>query len=240
MIVKVPSFARRAFAKVAVAAAVAGALLLIAPLTRSGYAVQERGLTGYARVLDGDTLDLSGTRIRLEGIDAPEAAQHCRAQSGRKVQAGRNATSALQRLVEGRELRCEVNGRDGYGRVIATCFSGSLNVNRQMVISGQAWAFLKYSKRYAGDEQAAKRARRGVWAAKCIRAVHYRQGHWLDGASKAPDGCAIKGNISRGKRIYHMPWDNWYRRTKIETARGERWFCSEAEAIAAGWRHALS
>ncbi len=56
----------------------------------------------------------------------------------------------------------------------------------------------------------------------------------------APDQCRIKGNISRkGERIYHMPGGEWYDRTKIDPAKGERWFCSEAEAEAAGWRKAL-
>jgi hypothetical protein len=50
--------------------------------------------------------------------------------------------------------------------------------------------------------------------------------------------CRIKGNISfeRGERIYHAPGGEYYSRTRIDTAKGERWFCSEAEARAAGWR----
>jgi len=49
--------------------------------------------------------------------------------------------------------------------------------------------------------------------------------------------CIIKGNISdRGERIYHMPGGEFYDRTRISLAKGERWFCSEADARAAGWR----
>ncbi len=52
-----------------------------------------------------------------------------------------------------------------------------------------------------------------------------------------PAGCLIKGNVStRGERIYHPPGCRHYNATKINPARGERWFCSEAEAVAAGWR----
>jgi hypothetical protein len=62
---------------------------------------------------------------------------------------------------------------------------------------------------------------------------------WAGGTQKAPNpDCPIKGNINRdGERIYHTPWGSHsYDRTKINTAKGERWFCDEAEAAAAGWR----
>ena len=52
----------------------------------------------------------------------------------------------------------------------------------------------------------------------------------------APNGCAIKGNVTAHGRIYHMPWSPWYEQVKIEARKGKRWFCSEAEALAAGWR----
>ncbi len=52
-----------------------------------------------------------------------------------------------------------------------------------------------------------------------------------------PSQCVIKGNInSKGERIYHVPGGRYYDRTKIDTSKGERWFCTEAEAKAAGWR----
>jgi endonuclease YncB( thermonuclease family) len=51
-----------------------------------------------------------------------------------------------------------------------------------------------------------------------------------------PGGCRIKGNISQNGRIYHVPGSPSYDQTKIDTSKGERWFCSEAEARAAGWR----
>ncbi len=53
----------------------------------------------------------------------------------------------------------------------------------------------------------------------------------------SPDGCPIKGNInSKGERIYHAPWSPWYAKTKLSVEKGERWFCDEGEALAAGWR----
>src|SRR3954453_2671212 len=105
-------------------------------------------LSGSARVIDGDTLDIRGVRVRLEGIDAPEIGQTC----GRKDEAawpcGRQAAAALAMLVAGREVRCEDRGRDVYGRVLGLCFVDGLEINAHMVRSGLAWAFVKYSHAY--------------------------------------------------------------------------------------------
>lgn len=61
---------------------------------------------------------------------------------------------------------------------------------------------------------------------------------WERAAAASPrPGCPIKGNINRdGERIYHTPWSPWYERVQIDESQGERWFCDEAEAEAAGWR----
>jgi len=57
---------------------------------------------------------------------------------------------------------------------------------------------------------------------------------------EAPAGCVIKGNINKnGERIYHMPFQEAHKRTRINPKMGERWFCTEEEAIKHGWRRAL-
>jgi hypothetical protein len=89
------------------------------------------------------------------------------------------------------------------------------------------------------EEQEARAQGIGIWAAKEVQAPwDYRKARWDVAAQQAPDRCPIKGNISSsGEKIYHLPWaGNFYDRTKISPKKGERWFCSEAEAIAAGWR----
>jgi hypothetical protein len=67
-------------------------------------------------------------------------------------------------------------------------------------------------------------------------AWEFRARRWAAAEGAAPEGCAIKGNVTRNGRIYHMPWSPWYPQTRIETDKGKRWFCTEAEALAAGWR----
>ena len=110
-----------------------------------------------------------------------------------------------------------------------------------MVSQGFALAYRKYSTAYVGQERAAKAARRGLWRGEFVAPWDWRRGKRLAAAAPvARTGeCRIKGNISRsGKRIYHVPGARYYDRTRIDTSKGERWFCSEAEARVAGWRRA--
>ncbi|WP_420340116.1 thermonuclease family protein [Roseibium sp.] len=189
-----------------------------------------------ATIVDGDTLIVRGVTYRLEGIDAPEHAQLCNLPSGKEWACGKQATDLLTSMIGDHEVRCEGTDNDGYGRVIGTCFLGALNLNREMVLSGMAWAFVKYSNAYVEEERVAKSAKLGVWQAPSKPAWVFREEKWNSSSQIAPEGCPIKGNISRNGRIYHAPWSPWYSRTKINLSKGERWFCSEAEAIEAGWR----
>ena len=120
----------------------------------------------------------------------------------------------------------------------AHCAADGVDLNAEMVQKGLAWAFLKYSRTYVFDEREARRVGQGVWSARCETAWDFRANRWSKAAPAAPSGCAIKGNITRKGRIYHMPWSEWYNRTRIEPERGERWFCNEREAQLAGWRPA--
>jgi endonuclease YncB( thermonuclease family) len=193
-------------------------------------------LAGRPEVVDGDTIAIAGTRVRLEGIDAPEAGQTC----GRRLMGtwacGAEAANALARLVESKELRCESRGLDKYGRVLAVCFLGQQDVNAWMVRQGHAWAFVKYSSSYVKQEAEARRERAGIWQGDAMPAWEYRERRWTRAEPQAPQGCAIKGNVTAHGKIYHMPWSPWYDQIKIDPAKGRRWFCTEAEALAAGWR----
>ena len=165
-------------------------------------------LSGSARVIDGDTLEVRGTRIRLHGIDAPESAQGCRA-GGRRWPCGREATRALAGRIGGRTVACEERDRDRYGRIVAVCRVGGDDVNAWMVAAGWAFAYRRYSRSYVAAETAAKGARRGVWRGDVVAPWEWRKGKRLVGAARAAEGngrCAIKGNIGKGgTRIYHVP-----------------------------------
>ncbi len=202
-------------------------LALVALALLPGIAVAD------VRVVDGDTLEIDGTVFRLNGIDAPEHGQQCG-----NWNCGVDATETLVALVRNRQIACDPISEDGYGRVIATCYADGIDIGAEMVDKGMAWAFLKYSDAYEADELNAKSEEMGIWSGDYLPPWEFRSRRWTSAAQTAPEGCPIKGNISQGGRIYHTPWSPWYARTRINTSKGERWFCTEAEAVAAGWRAA--
>ncbi len=209
---------------------------------------QAEVLSGRARAVDGDTLDMNGVRVRLHGIDAPESAQTCIA-DGRRWRCGQRAASALAERISGRSVSCKEIDRDRYGRMVAKCSVGGKDLNAELVSEGWALAYRWYSTDYVDEQATARTAQRGVWRGRFVEPWNWREGVRLD-SRRAPvqqnrdrtarpgaSRCRIKGNISRkGARIYHVPGGRYYESTRISPSRGERWFCTEAEARAAGWR----
>jgi hypothetical protein len=148
------------------------------------------------------------------------------------------AAAFLAERIEGKRLECTVAAIDDYGRSIASCSHQGEDISGWMVREGHAMAFVRYSNRYTADEEAARARQAGLWRATVQPPWEYRAERWAVAEQEAPEGCPIKGNISHseGERIYHTPWSQYYERTKISVGKGERWFCSEGEALAAGWR----
>src|SRR5690606_32423448 len=101
--------------------------------------------------------------IRLYGIDAPEGRQSCVRDSGAPWPCGREATALLGRLT-GAAVTCEGRDEDRYGRLVATCTTGELDLAAEMVRRGMALAYRSHSSVYSGDEAEARAARRGMWA----------------------------------------------------------------------------
>jgi endonuclease YncB( thermonuclease family) len=194
-------------------------------------------IVGPAAVVDGDTIRVADTRIRLHGIDAPEAAQACNAAGGGTWACGPEATRALRSAIAGRDVNCQPLTLDRYGRTVARCFVGNFDLQADLVRRGLAWAFVKYSSDYVPEEAEARAANRGVWQAETQTAWDYRATRWVEFDNSAPEGCPIKGNVNRlGERIYHLPWGRDYVKVKMDLTKGKRWFCSEGDAEAAGWR----
>lgn len=195
-------------------------------------------VAGQARVIDGDTLDIGGERVRLHGIDAPEMRQACAAPDG-DWPCGAWARDELSRLIGGGVLSCTGVERDRYDRLVAACHAGGQDLGAALVERGAAVAYRRYSHAYVRQEDQARQARRGLWAqgeTALVRPEQWRQTQMP--VQTVPEDCAIKGNISSNGRIYHLPGQRDYERTRIDTTRGERWFCTEEQARAAGWRRA--
>lgn len=191
---------------------------------------------GQAIVVDGDTLEIDGIKYRLHGIDTPEAGQKCSKSGGGTWRCGDAATATLISLTTGKDVICDDRGQDDFKRTISVCKVDGTDINAKMVSLGYAWAFRKFSNDYVSAEDEARSKQLGVWQAPTQTAEEFRAAKWEVAKQVSPTGCPIKGNISKNGRIYHPPWSPWYNRTKISLNKGERWFCSEAEALQAGWR----
>lgn len=212
-----------------------------------------RSVTGKAEIVDGDTLTVSGARVRIFGIDAPEARQSC-FKGGEAWSCGLEAEQALRSLIGDSDVKCDSQEVDQYGRLVATCSIGRADIGREMVAAGWATAFRTYSDRYVADETRAKAARLGIWGSTFDQPENFRNAgrpeistpNRIAGQARtrtsnqqaATSGgrCAIKGNRNRkGQWIYHLPGMPYYDQTRPEEI-----FCTEAQAQAAGYRRAIA
>ena len=130
--------------------------------------------TGSMQVVDGDSLRKGETDIRLYGIDAPEYRQTCRDKQNSEYACGKSAANALRGLVKGQEISCSSIETDRYGRAVAVCKIGDVDINGEMVRLGWAVAYSRHSISYLRVEAEAKRARRGIWAGTFERPEDYR------------------------------------------------------------------
>lgn len=195
-------------------------------------------IAGTVRVIDGDTIDVGTTRIRLHGIDALERGQSCTTTTGQNWGCGDWTTRQVHDRYAGRTARCAPLTKDRYGRIVARCFVNGQDIGQQLVQDGLAYAYRKYSYDYDLDEKRAYVADLGIHGFVAQSPARYRM---TGGRAEqvSGDGCRIKGNIARkGTRIYHLPGQAFYSRTWISPQKGERWFCTEAQARASGWRRA--
>ena len=219
--------------------------------------VQANILTGPATVIDGDTIDMTGTRIRLLGIDAPESAQSC-TRHGQAWACGAEATATLREIIASAPITCTALGTDVYGRTLATCETAVFDVGREMVRRGMALASADAPSDYDEATAIARQLKYGMWVGEFQRPAEWRaanpqamarieraeaetRAEPSASARPAPTrrytnafGCAIKGNRNRrGEWIYHLPGQEYY-----EDTRPEDLFCTEREAQAAGYRRA--
>ncbi len=131
-------------------------------------------MAGIASVIDGDTIEVHGQRIRFHGIDAPESRQLCRLDS-KPWQCGKDAANTLAGKIARRPVTCEDLGRDRYKRIIARCAVAGEDLGAWMVSQGWALAYRRYSLDYTDMEADAQAARRGVWAGEFVKPREWRR-----------------------------------------------------------------
>lgn len=120
-------------------------------------------IAGRASVIDGDSLEIQGRRIRLHGIDAPEAGQDCKA-GGQTYRCGQKAALALSDKIGQQIVRCDQRDTDRYGRAVAVCRIGAEDLGAWLALEGWALPYREFSREYVWAEDAAKKAGKGVWA----------------------------------------------------------------------------
>lgn len=204
------------------------------------------------RVIDGDTIELeNGEKVRYIGIDTPETVD-----PSRPVGCfGKEASNKNKELVENKRVRLErdVSDKDRYGRLLRYVYVGDLFVNLELVKQGYATSYtyppdVEYQDQFVAAQKEARDAERGLWGA-CQEETTTptppvnTNVNTNTNTNTAPppeeSDCSIKGNISSsGEKIYHVSGCSSYNATKIDESKGERWFCTEAEAVTAGWRKA--
>jgi hypothetical protein len=113
--------------------------------------------------------------------------------------------------------------------------SDNTDIAETLVRKGHVFADGGFWGSYSGVESEAETQKVGLWAGEAERPQDYRDKRWEEARKAAPEGCPIKGSIRSGERTYVLPWAPSYESIRLRTSKGERWFCSESEAEAAGW-----
>ena len=204
-------------------------------------------LYSVVKVVDGDTIDVviddKTERLRLIGINTPETAD-----PRKPVECfGREASNRAKELLDGKKVSLESDPlqgeRDKYGRLLRYVFleNGS-NFNLKMIEDGYAYEYTydgsyKYQQEFKLAQKKAEENKTGLWGEGC-------QSHPIvttPEQATAAGSCNIKGNINAKKeKIFHSPGCGSYNNTVIDENVGEKWFCSEQDALNAGWRKALN
>jgi micrococcal nuclease len=198
------------------------------------------------RVVDGDTIEIEGgERVRYIGIDTPETVD-----PRKPVQCfGVEASNKNKELVGGKTVRLEkdTTDRDKYKRLLRYVYAGDTFINLELVRQGFAYSYsyppdIKYQEQIVAAQKEAENSKNGLWIACPLgKSQPVATSQEATAKENTSGDCTIKGNISTtGEKIYHLVGCGSYAKTTIEESRGEQWFCSEAEAQAAGWRKALN
>lgn len=138
--------------------------LLTCFLTALSLALAQNTVVGRASVVDGDTLEIQGVRIRLWGVDAVESSQTCLDAGGKPWPCGRRAAFALADFLGQRTVSCTRRDTDRYGRMVAVCSVGGVEVNRWLVEEGWALAYVEYGGGvYLDSQNRARAGKRGIW-----------------------------------------------------------------------------
>jgi len=207
-------------------------------------------LYSVVKVVDGDTIDVSingvTERLRLIGINTPETVDPRKPVECFGVEASNKAKSILTNKKVSLESDSSQGEGDKYGRLLRYVFlEDGTNFNLMMIKDGYAYEYTydipyKYQTEFKKAQKEAMEAKAGLWGDMCNGSSVLISATTTQ-TNTNTNGCTIKGNISSTKeKIFHVIGCGSYAKTTIDESQGERWFCTEQEALDAGWRKALN
>lgn len=199
--------------------------------------VSEREISGKAVAVKGDLLRVGGKLIKLASIEAPAAQHRCKRKNGRTWNCSASARLALRQLVRGKVVTCATTGENDRDHLIGQCAIGGHDIGDDLVRRGHVFADEGFFATYGSSEADARERKVGIWQGETVRPETWRAQVWAAAKEASPDGCPIKGFVRPGKaarKTYLLPWSQGYAQ-RLRESRGDRWFCDEDEARAAGF-----
>lgn len=154
-----------------------GRVIAIAALLAEPQISAATELAGRISVIDGDTIEMHGQRIRLFGIDAPERGQSCYTEAGEAWRCGTSAARRFDELTADKTVRCTKRSTDRYGRIVAVCLAQDQDIGKTLVQEGMAIAYRKFSRDYVGAEKQARAECRGIWGGTFQEPEDWRKEH---------------------------------------------------------------
>lgn len=132
-------------------------------------------LVGRATVIDGDTIEIRGQRVRIWGVDAPESSQVCTLPDGRRWRCGAQSANELASFIGVRNVACVPQGRRSYDRIVARCSVGAIDIGGWLVENGWAMDYSRFSGgSHARQQAAAAGASRGIHASTFVPPWEHR------------------------------------------------------------------
>ena len=219
------------------------------------------------KVIDGHTVDVivngKKERIRMIGVNTPETVD-----PRKPVECfGKEASNQVKSLLVGEKVSLEKDDtqsdRDKYGRLLRyVALADGTNVSLSLIKEGYAYEYTydlpyKYQSDFKNAQKLAMDQKKGLWGSMCQKIATGEVKKPTNSTvtqissvttttppatvSVSNNSCTVKGNISSSKeKIFHVPGCQSYSKTVIDESEGEKWFCSESEAVQAGWRKALN
>lgn len=225
------------------------AILLLSIIVSGMVSPKAQSITGTAKAIDGDTIDMTGQKVRLRGIDAPELRQTCQRDSV-IWPCGAQARDQLASMLTGRDVQCDGDGAAAGDILTARCRADGADLAEAMVASSFATVTVGGEADYGAMAARVQKRKSGIWAGPFDLPQAWRVAHPEAVAKGRPEsrnatrvpsrkvyrdtlGCTVKGNYSRRLReyVYYLPGMKYYDGTRPEMV-----FCTEAEAQAAGFR----